>query len=183
MSPPIVGSYSPANNNLCDQNVSSTLDSLSQDLQQAPMSPMSPMSASQQQGAQPVLQSNAQQNSQNQMNDINMVEPIGVPLQQGIIDPYRRAGVFDESKSLNLYFNEKSTNKKEKLTRNLCSFTGVENTELYRNNVSNNSYGMQSHSSNLMNGHHHDMQLNSFGQPNVSNGYNMNLKQEPDVNF
>lgn len=91
MSPPIVGSYSPANNNLCDQNVSSTLDGLSQDLQQAPMSPMSPMSASQQ-GPQPVLQPTAQQNSQNQMNDINMGDPIGVPLQQGIIDPYRRAG-------------------------------------------------------------------------------------------
>lgn len=63
---------------------------------------------------------------------------------------------------------------------NRFSFSGVENTELYRNNVSNNSYGMQSHPSNLMNGHHHDMQINNFGQPN---GYSMNLKQEPDVNF
>lgn len=88
MSPPMVGNYSPANNNLCDQNVSSTLDGLSQDLQQAPMSPMSPMSASQPQS---VLPPTAQQTSQNQLNDINM-DPIGVTLQSNIIDPYRRSG-------------------------------------------------------------------------------------------
>lgn len=86
----MVGSYSPANNNLCDQNVTSSLDGLSQDLQQAPMSPMSPMSASQ---PQPVLPSAAQQTTQNQMNDINMGDPIGVPLQPNIIDPYRRSGM------------------------------------------------------------------------------------------
>lgn len=42
---------------------------------------------------------------------------------------------------------------------------------------------MQSHPSNLVNGHHHDMQINNFAQSSVSNGYGMNLKQEPDANF
>lgn len=50
---------------------------------------------------------------------------------------------------------------------------------MYRNNVNNSPYGMQQ---NIVNGHHHDMQMNNFGQP-VTNGYGMNLKQEPDVNF
>lgn len=51
---------------------------------------------------------------------------------------------------------------------------------MYRNNVPNSTYGMQSHSGNLVNGHHHDMQMNNFGQAAVTNGYGMNLKQEPD---
>lgn len=95
MSPPIVGNFSPANNNLCDQNVTSTLDGLSQDQQQqqATMTPISSMSASQS-GPQSVLQSAAQQTSQGQLNDINMVDSIGVSLQQGIIDPYRQTGVY-----------------------------------------------------------------------------------------
>lgn len=61
-------------------------------------------------------------------------------------------------------------------------FTGAENAEMYRNNVPNSNYGM---SPNLVNGHHqsHEMQMNNFGQPAVTNGYGMNLKQEPDVNF
>lgn len=91
MTPPLVGSYSPGNNNLCDQNqVTSTLDGIAQDLQQ---NPMSPMPAAQQPAPQSAAQPNAQQTSQNQLNDIpNMVESIGVPIQQNIIDPYRRTG-------------------------------------------------------------------------------------------
>lgn len=42
---------------------------------------------------------------------------------------------------------------------------------------------MQPHSSNLVNGNHHELQMNSYGQSAVVNGYSMNLKQEPDVNF
>lgn len=60
-------------------------------------------------------------------------------------------------------------------------YAGAESAEMYRNNVpNNNNYGM---SSNLVNGHHHDMQMNSFGQSAVTNGYGMSLKQEPDVSF
>lgn len=86
MTPPLVGSFSP-NNNMCDQNqVTSTLDGLSQDLQN-PMSPMQPA-----QHVQPSQSASQQQpSSQNQLNDMpNMVETLGVPLQQNIIDPYRR---------------------------------------------------------------------------------------------
>lgn len=60
-------------------------------------------------------------------------------------------------------------------------FAISDNAEIYRNNVSGNNYGIQS--ANLVNGHHHDMQMNNFGQADVTNGYGMNLKQEPDVNF
>lgn len=43
---------------------------------------------------------------------------------------------------------------------------------------------MQTHSTNPVNGHHHEMQMNSYGVPTTSvNGYSMNLKQEPDMNF
>lgn len=60
----------------------------------------------------------------------------------------------------------------------------AESADLYRNNVSGSNYAMPSHPSNLVNGHHHDMQINNFGaQSAISNGYGMNLKQEPDVNF
>lgn len=52
---------------------------------------------------------------------------------------------------------------------------------MYRNNVPANNYGIQA--PNIVNGHHHDMQMNNFGQSDVTNGYGMNLKQEPDVNF
>lgn len=52
---------------------------------------------------------------------------------------------------------------------------------MYRNNVPNGAYGMQSHSSNLVNGHHHDFQMNCFGPATVIDGYGMNLKQEPDI--
>lgn len=93
MTPPI-GNYSPVNSNLCDQNVTSTLDGMSQDLQTAPMSPMppAPPSASQQ-ASQSGSQSAAPQSSQ--INDIPMVvETIGVPIQSNIIDPYRRSGTF-----------------------------------------------------------------------------------------
>lgn len=62
----------------------------------------------------------------------------------------------------------------------LSIIPGAENAEMYRNNVPSSNYGM---TSNLVNGHHHDMQMNNFGQPAVTNGYGMNLKQEPDVNF
>lgn len=84
MTPPM-GNYSPVNSNLCDQNVSSTIDGISQDLQAAPMSPMPPsasQSASQAAASQP-----------SQINDITMVEQIGVPIQPNIIDPYRRPGI------------------------------------------------------------------------------------------
>lgn len=72
---------------MCDQNqVTSTLDGLSQDLQ----SPMLPMQSAQH--VQPSQSASQQQpSSQNQLNDMpNMVETLGVPLQQNIIDPYRR---------------------------------------------------------------------------------------------
>ncbi|XP_031624352.1 hepatocyte nuclear factor 4-gamma isoform X2 [Contarinia nasturtii] len=134
--PPMVGNFSPVNNTMCDQV--NTLDGITQDL-----NPMTPAQQVQQQQPSP-----QHQPSQNQLADMpNMVDQIGVPLQQNIIDPYRR--------------------------------TGAENTEMYRNSVPSNSYGI----SNLVNGHHHDMQMNNFGQPAVTNGYSMNLKQEPDVNF
>lgn len=57
---------------------------------------------------------------------------------------------------------------------------------------------MQTHSTNLVNGHHHEMQItthlthtqitsmqmpNHGGQIANVNGYGMNLKQEPDVNY
>lgn len=73
--------------------------------------------------------------------------------------------------------------------RSFYYFTGAaaaaaaENAEMYRNNVSGSNYAMQSHQPNLVNGHHHDMQINNFAQSTISNGYGMNLKQEPDVNF
>lgn len=86
MTPPIVGNYSPVNSNLCDQNVTSTLDGISQDLQAAPMSPMPPAS-----------QSAAPQPFQNQINDMPSAmvcdDSIGVPIQPNIIDPYRRTGI------------------------------------------------------------------------------------------
>lgn len=69
---------------------------------------------------------------------------------------------------------------KKSINRNLIFCLGAENAEMYRNSVPSNSYGM---SSNLVNGHHHEMHMNNFGQPAVTNGYGMNLKQEPDVNF
>lgn len=50
---------------------------------------------------------------------------------------------------------------------------------MYRNNVNNSPFAIP----NIVNGHHHDMQMSNFGQPVVTNGYGMNLKQEPDVNF
>lgn len=84
-SSPIVGSFSPASNTMCDQNqVNATLDGLSQDLQQNPMSPM--QQTQQQQQAQP-QQSSPQQSSRSQLTDMpNMVD--------SIIDPYRRTGNF-----------------------------------------------------------------------------------------
>ncbi|XP_055300566.1 transcription factor HNF-4 homolog isoform X3 [Sitodiplosis mosellana] len=150
MTPPnIVGSFSPANNNMCDQNqvAPTQLDGLSQDIPMSPMQQQAQVSpsASQQQQQQQA----PQQASQSQLTEMpNMVDTIGVPLQQNIIDPYRR--------------------------------TGAENAEMYRNNVPSSNYGM---SPGLVNGHHHEMQMNNFGQPAVTNGYGMNLKQEPDVNF
>lgn len=92
MTPPM-GNFSPVN--VCDQNVTSTIDGISQDLQAAPMSPMPP--APQQQpppppsASQSASQSAASQPSQ--INDITMVEQINVPIQPNIIDPYRRAGI------------------------------------------------------------------------------------------
>lgn len=82
MTPPM-GNFSPVNSNLCDQNVSSTIDGISQDLQAAsPMPPApQPPSAAQSAASQP-----------SQINDIAMVEQISVPIQPNIIDPYRRAG-------------------------------------------------------------------------------------------
>lgn len=85
MEPPCgVGSFSPANNNMCDQNqVPSTLDGLTQDLQ--PLSPMQQTQQPQQSASQ------SQQTSQSQLNDMpNMVDTIGVPLPPNIIDPYNR---------------------------------------------------------------------------------------------
>lgn len=82
-----MGNFSPVNSNLCDQNVSSTIDGISQDLQAAPMSPMAP--AQQPPSAsQSAPQSAASQPSQ--INDVAMVEQM--PIQPNIIDPYRRAG-------------------------------------------------------------------------------------------
>lgn len=98
MSPPVVNSYSPQQNNLCDQNqVTSTLDNQSTELQQNPMSPMPPQAQpvqpqQQQQQSQPTQQ----QSSQNQLNEMpNMVDPINVGLQSQMVDPmnpYRRSG-------------------------------------------------------------------------------------------
>lgn len=95
MTPPVVGNFSPANNNMCDQNqVNASLEGLSQDLQQNPMSPMSPMSPMQTSHQQSQTQQSSshpapQQSSQNQLPDMpNMVDSIGV----NIIDPYRRTG-------------------------------------------------------------------------------------------
>lgn len=85
MTPPM-GNYSPVNSNLCDQNVSSTIDGISQDLQAA-----SPMPPAPQQQPPSASQSAASQPSQ--IDDIPMVEQIGVPIQPNIIDPYRRAGI------------------------------------------------------------------------------------------
>lgn len=84
MSPPIVNSYSPQQNNLCDQNqVTSTLDNQqAQDLQQNPMSPM-PQTQVSQPPAQP------------QSTEMSNMEQIGVGIQPQIVDPmspYRRSG-------------------------------------------------------------------------------------------
>lgn len=87
MTPPM-GSFSPVNNNLCDQNVSSTIDGISQDLQAASPMPPAPQPPAASQSA---SQSAASQPSH--IDDIPMVEQIGVPIQPNIIDPYRRAGI------------------------------------------------------------------------------------------
>lgn len=90
MTPPLVGSGFSPNNNVCDRNqVTSTLDVLPQDLQ----NPMSPMQSTQQ--VQPTQSAVQQQQSQSQINEMpNMVETIGVPLQQQNIieniDTYHR---------------------------------------------------------------------------------------------
>lgn len=182
MTPPI-GSYSPVNSNLCDQNVSSTLDGISQDLQASPMSPMPqqqpppPPSSQSAAASQSAAQAAAPQPPQSQINDIQMGgEPIGVPIQPNIIDPYRRSGKISP-----IAFYPKHENFFEiESNRNVIILgPAAENAELYRN-----SYAMQSHPSSLVNGHHHhDMQINSFAPSAISNGYGMNLKQEPDVNF
>lgn len=90
MTPPMVGSFSPVNNNMCDQNQVTPMDGLSQDL------PLSPMQSTQQQAQTPqsASQQSAQhQSTQSQLTEMpNMVDSIGVPLQQNIIDPYRRTG-------------------------------------------------------------------------------------------
>lgn len=93
MTPPIGGSFSPANNSMCDQSqVTPQMDGLPQDLQPNPMSPMQPTSQQAQappSASQPV----PQQSSQSQLTEMpNMVDSIGVSLQQNIIDPYRRTG-------------------------------------------------------------------------------------------
>lgn len=174
MTPPLIGNYSPDNNNLCDQNQVSSIDGIAQDLQQ---NPMSPMPTAQQPAPQSAAQPNPQQaRQQNQLNEIpNMVDPNGVPLQQNMnIDPYRRSGRHSLLKQNKLIIKKKCRETKLKL-----NFTV--NTEMYRNNVPANNYGIPA--PNIVNGHHHDMQMNNFGQSDVTNGYGMNLKQEPDVNF
>lgn len=87
MSPPIVNSYSPQQNNLCDQNqVTSTLENQAQDHQQNPMSPMPTNQASQ-----PPPQPQQPTQQPNEMP--NIVDPISI--QPQIVDqmnPYRRSG-------------------------------------------------------------------------------------------
>lgn len=95
MTPPnLVGSFSPVNNNMCDQNqVAPQLDALPQDLPLSPMQPQAQLSPSASQQQQQQQQQGPQQPSQSQLNEMpNMVDSIVVPLQQNIIDPYRRTG-------------------------------------------------------------------------------------------
>lgn len=127
------------------------------------------MQPGQQQAAAAVPQPNPQQAPQLDMP--NMVDPIGVPLQPNIIDPYRRSGTTSRSPM-------------DPSARFHDSVLGADNNaDIYCNNMPTNNYAMPSHPSNLVNGHHHDMQMNNFGQPAITNGYGMNLKQEPDGNF
>lgn len=101
MTPPnLVGSFSPVNNNMCDQSQvsSSQMDTLSQDLPMSPMQPQAQLSPSSSQQQQQQQQQAPQQPSQSQLNEMpNMVDSIVVPLQQNIIDPYRRTGKLNNS--------------------------------------------------------------------------------------
>lgn len=92
MTPPMAGSFSPVNNNMCDQNqvAPNQMEGLSQEL---PLSPMQP-TQQQAQAPQTASQQSAQhQSTQSQLTDMpNIIESIAVTLQQNIIDPYRRTG-------------------------------------------------------------------------------------------
>lgn len=79
---------------MCDQV--NALDGISQDLN--PISPMTPASQQLQQQPSPPQHQPTQQHQpppQNSLPDMPMIDQnCGVPIQQNIIDPYRRTGNF-----------------------------------------------------------------------------------------
>lgn len=58
------------------------------------------------------------------------------------------------------------------------SILATDDNDLFRTTLGSNSYGINS---SLLNGH--DLQMPSFNQATPINGYNMNMKPEPEGNF
>lgn len=202
MSPPTASSYSPMHSNqICDQNqVSSSLDAA-----MSPMSPLSPLEHHQQQQQQQVQQqAAAPQPPQNQINDmqnmvvdqmdVTMIQQQQQQQQPNLVDPmnqYRRANGTDNN---DIYRNIVGSNPNYSLqshTPDQCveptTVNGHAHEMQQMNDFSNGLLRSKIKAGDESSIQHHVQSpfLLPAGQnePGLVNGYGMNLKQEPDVNF